>query len=56
MSPLVAIGVAIVVNVGVLCGGVIWLRRQMKRVVAERAAQDRHVEARADAQEVARRT
>jgi hypothetical protein len=41
MSPPVAIAVVILINVGVLVGGVIWLRRQMKRVVAERIERKR---------------
>ncbi len=41
MTPLVVVASAIVLNVGVLVGGVIWLRRQMKRVAAERAARAR---------------
>ena len=40
MSPLVAIGLAIILNVGVLVGGVVWLRRQMTRVAAERAGRE----------------
>ena len=51
MSPLVPIGTAIVVNVGVLVGGVVWLRRQVKRVAAERAA----LEDRVSPREIARR-
>ena len=41
MTPLLVIGLAIVLNVGVLVGGVIWLRRQMTRVAAEREARER---------------
>ncbi|MCX8253815.1 hypothetical protein RHAL1_01893 [Beijerinckiaceae bacterium RH AL1] len=41
MSPPVAIAVVVLINVGVFAGGVIWLRRQMKRVVAERIERER---------------
>jgi hypothetical protein len=41
MSPPLAIAVVIIINVGVLAGGIIWLRRQMKRVVAERIERER---------------
>ncbi len=41
MSPSAVVGSAIVLNVGILVGGVVWARRQLKLVAAERAAADR---------------
>ena len=41
MTPLAVVASAIVLNVGVLVGGVVWLRRQMTRVAAEREARGR---------------
>ena len=41
MSPSVVVGAAIVLNVGIMVGGVVWARRQLKLVAAERAAADR---------------
>lgn len=39
MTPLLPIGLAIVLNVTVFGAGTIWLRRQTKRVAAERAVE-----------------
>ena len=41
MTAVVVVGVAIALNLGILVGGVIWARRQLKLVAAERAARKR---------------
>ncbi len=41
MTALEVIGCAIALNVGVLTAGVVWSKRQVKRVAAERAAEYR---------------